>query len=115
MIKDMKKGSLFLNTVNMVKSDIIRFLKAGKCAMIARQAKDMITFNPVNYLGLIILIAVITNIMLSLLLAKASSSISWFMRVNFLLIGTLWASCKIELNDIKKTSLCYKLIRKRSK
>ncbi len=140
MIKDVKKGSLFLKTMAVVKAngeflavddsmlvdrgfkllyrtrrDILEFQKTSRCSIIIRKAKDCIALNPVNNLGLVILIAVMTNITLSLLLTKEFGFVSWFMRVNLILIGTVWVSCKVELNDLKKTSLCYKLIIRRSK
>lgn len=97
------------------KRSVWGFIRTSKCVAMLRRAKGLVAFNLLNNLGTILLIAVMTNIILSLLLSKESGFIPWFMRINLMLVGIIWISCRVKLNDIKETSLCFRLIAKRLK
>ena len=96
-----------------LKSRIIEYALTSKIFIMAGRAKKSVCFDPVRSLGFIILVATITNTSISLLLIKKSGSWAWFMRVIFIIIGTLWVSRRLGMSDLKKTSLSCKLLKKR--
>ena len=95
------------------KKHIYKYASTSKVMMMAKTVRNVIYFNTLRNLGLIILTATFTNIAGSLLLAKKSSSLAWFMRANLIIIGVIWISCKVELNELKRTSLWFRMIKKR--
>ena len=91
------------------------FLRSSRTSAIILKAKDCIALDPVNRIGAIILIAVMTNIVISLFMARGFGFVAWFMRINTMLIGVLLISCGSGWDELKKTSLCCRLIKKRSR
>ena len=92
---------------------IDRYAPTSKVIMMIKDVRNEIYFSPLRGLGLIMLAATFTNIAISLLLAKKSGPMAWFIRVNFLIIGVIWISCKVGLKKLKRTSLWLRMIKKR--
>ncbi|GEM_PF-6758994 len=98
---------------NLVKKYIRECLATSNVFTAMKRARNSLSLNPVRNLGLIILIATMTNITVSLILAKESGALSWFMRAVFIVAGTVWALSDIDLNEAKKTSLWLRLVKEK--
>jgi len=75
---------------------------------IARSSLNELTkelyFSPIKNLSIIIVVAILINIIFSILLKKEIGLLGWFIRIFFLLIGLNGLSSNATWEDIKKTS-----------
>jgi hypothetical protein len=79
----------------------------SRAGIIADKAKKIIMLDPGKGLGIIILTAATTNIIISLMLARQSNFAGWFIRADLLVLGAIWTLCKVDLREAKKTSFIF--------
>jgi len=105
VLNDSAAVNYVMTMYSWVKERIGEYAVKSEAVIMARVAQNSIYSNPLRSLGLIITIAAMTNITLSLLLDRKTTLPVWFMRADLLILGAIWASCKVEIYELKRTSL----------
>jgi hypothetical protein len=100
VLSDSKIIGYGLKIYDRFKKSICQYMLTSKIAASAHIVRSSILFNPLRAAGIIILTATITNITISILSAKVSGPLTWFIRVNFIIIGTIWALCKCNPREM---------------
>jgi hypothetical protein len=112
-INDSLLISYFLRIYGLVIKRVGGYTEKSRIITIVRTAQKDIYYGPLRSLGLMILAATLTNTIVSLLLGRWSGPMAWFMRTNLVIIGTIWVSCKVDLEELKKTSVVFRLVKEK--
>jgi hypothetical protein len=103
----------FLSFYKRWKSKFIYCLKTSKVMNLIKETKGEFYILPVKRGSTIVVIAVVTNITLSIILQKDISLGGWLIRGALLLLGIAGLFCIADYQSFKDSSIIFKLLSRR--
>lgn len=103
-----------LNTYNIWRDRLINWANSSVMINSAIEVKKELYFLPVKTGGMVVFMAVLTNMVLSLLMGKEMGVFGWSMRGVLLFVGFWGMFCEVGWEELKKTSRVIRWIEKGS-
>ena len=94
-----------INCYKRWKDKAMCYLRTSLAILLAKNTKKILYFSPVRIISIIVVIAVITNVFLSIVLQKQISLWGWLMRGLFLFSGVVCLFCKADWVAVKSNSI----------
>jgi hypothetical protein len=102
--------SLF-NLYKKCKHQIIQLFKASSTYHQVKDTKINLAFTPIRMMSLIVIVAITTNIALSLIVQKNISLWGWLARGLFLSLAVIGLYCRADWRSVKMSSLFMRKMR----
>lgn len=100
-----------INFYKSWKNKIIQFLKTSSTIDLAKNTKKDLYFFPVRVIGLMVLIAIITDVFLSIILQKHIGLWGWLIRGILTFVAVSGLFCTADWPTVKKNSVFIRKIR----
>ncbi len=94
-----------INCYKRWKDKAMCYLRTSLAISLSKNTKKTLYFPPVRITSVIVVIAVITNVFLSIVLQKQISLWGWLMRGLFLFAGVVCLFCKADWVAVKSNSI----------
>lgn len=95
---------LLFNVYKTQKYNITNYSKTSTFVKLAEKLKKDLYLIPVRTIGIILITAILTNSLCSIVFNIEIKLLGWVMRVLFLFIGLISLFCDANWEDLKKTS-----------
>ena len=103
-----------VNSYNVRKNRIVNYANSSIIVSSAIEIKKELYFFPVKTGGMIVFIAVLTNMLLSLLMHKEINLFGWGIRGVLLFVAYWGMFCEVGWGELKRTSLFAMWVKKNS-
>ena len=100
-----------INLFKRWKNKIIQFFKASSTIDLAKDTKKDLSFSPVRVISTIGVIAIITDVFLSIILQKHRGLWGWLIRGLFSFVAVSGLFCTADWPTVKKNSVFFRKIR----
>ena len=114
-IGNSKAVDLISYFIELTKKKIIICLDNSEQVAFINRTKTDFQTSSLRTIGIIVFVAILTNITLAILLRKSIDLLEWVIRAGFLFVGFGALYCRASWDEVKKTSLVVTLFKKACK